>query len=441
MTAAKDSAEVGARGGRAALRERRERIVAEAVPAGEVKRAEPEVEAEFNGAAERVFERAERETRGAKPGAAQAQKAVPRAMLVRASEVTPRRVDWLWPGRIPFGMVTLLDGDPGLGKSTLTLDIVARVTRGDPMPDGGPWGTPRNAIVVMLEDAVDVTIRPRLDAANADTSRVFILTGVRADAEDPDSERPPVLPIDVGVLRDAVLEHGAKIVVIDPLMAYLGGDTDSHKDQDIRRALTPLARLAEDTGCAIVIVRHLRKSGGPALYRGGGSIGIMGSARVALFLARDPADADARILASSKCNIAKDTIPALRWRLVDTESGVARAQWEGAADGITADMLANPSVPSGGESPAEDAAPGQVDRAVDALREMLADGAVSAKVAEREVMAELECSQRTVRRATNKLRVHKAKVTDAHGRVTGWTWALPTWPGGHADTARPESDR
>lgn len=407
---------------------------------GEIRRLQEEgakhdVVCELNAAAEEVL---------ARQGETPTPKRSPKARLVRASEVTARRVEWLWPGRIPFGMLTLLDGDPGLGKSTLTLDLVARVTTGDMMPDGGPWvngGRGRNAIVLMLEDSIDVTIRPRLEAAKADLERVLVMTGVREVEDQPDTERPPVIPVDLAVLREVILEHEACLVVIDPLMAYLGGDTDSHKDQDIRRALTPMARLAEDTGAAIIIVRHLRKTGGPALYRGGGSIGIMGSARTALYLAPDPSDPEARVLAVSKSNIAP-IAPTLRWRhvkvAVPTPTGdaiVSRAQWEGVAEGVTADMLANhaPDSPGKGDDDAEPK-PGQVDLAADALRAMLAEGPVPGAKAEREIVAELECSDRTVRRACKKLGVVKTPHHGKNGRVAGWEWALPDWPGGQVAT-------
>lgn len=440
MTTAKDSAELGATGGAAAMKARRARLekVAER-PLVNVDQGgppadrwgPPDIECELNEAAVLTIAKAQTQ----EPPRS-------RARLVRASEVTPRKADWLWQGRIPFGMVTLVDGDPGLGKSTLTLDLVARVTRGDVMPDGGPWvngGNPCNAIVLMLEDALDVTIRPRLDAAKADPERVFVMTGVRDNDADADTERPPILPADVAMLREAIIEHQARVVIIDPLMAYLGTNTDSHKDQDIRRALTPLARIAEDTNAAIIIVRHLRKSGGPALYRGGGSIGIMGAARTALFLARDPADPNARILAVSKSNIAKDTTPALRWRLVDTDTGVARAQWEGVAEGITADQLANVPVEASKPARDEDDAGQKEKAAIKALRALLADGPVAAKTALDSVMDDTGCSKATVRRARDVIGVIKSAVK-VKGRVTGWTWTLPDEsPGAHARLSAEES--
>ena len=188
---------------------------------------------------------------------------------------------WLWPGRIPFGKITVLDGDPGTGKSLITIDLAARASRGLAMPDdtrsdlGGPCGV----LFLSAEDDPADTIRPRLDAANADVARVRILTGVRVR----NGQRMPTV-LDLHAIEVAVAETAAKFVVIDPLMAHLAA-TDSHRDQDVRGVLAPLAALAARHGVALLVVRHLNKSGrGHPLYRGGGSIGIVGAARSALLV-------------------------------------------------------------------------------------------------------------------------------------------------------------
>ncbi len=205
--------------------------------------------------------------------------------------------------------------------------------------------------------------------------------------------------------------HDAALVIIDPLMAFLGSDTDSHRDQDIRAALRPLAAVAERNGAAIVIVRHLRKQAGPALYRGGGSIGVIGAARSALIVACDPDDDKARLLASSKSNLAAPAA-TLRWHLEDA-GGVARVVWDGEVDGVSADDLAMPPVPA---DKSEDTA---VERAMAALRELLADGPVAAKVAAADVREMTGCSAMTVRRAREQLGVQAVRV------AVGWAWTLP----------------
>ena len=156
------------------------------------------------------------------------------------SGVHARPVEWLWPGWIPLGKLTVLDGDPGVGKSTLLLDLAARLSRDGVMPDGarGPLGA---ALVLSAEDGEEDTIRPRLAAAGAVLERICTLPAVR----DEDGEtRPPEIPLDLPVIDAAVRQFGARLLVIDPLMAYLTG-ADASVDQEVRRALFKLSRLAE----------------------------------------------------------------------------------------------------------------------------------------------------------------------------------------------------
>src|SRR5262249_54251981 len=144
-----------------------------------------------------------------------------------------------------------------------------------------------------------------------------------------DGVRLPVLPFDTAMVRLAIRQMAAKLVVIDPLAAFLGGETNMHKDQDIRRALHPLAVVAQETGAAIIVIRHLNKlAGGNPLYRGGGSIGIIGAARSGLLVAPDPDNPDRRILASSKCNLAKKPA-SLSFDISTASNGALRLGWIG----------------------------------------------------------------------------------------------------------------
>jgi hypothetical protein len=204
---------------------------------------------------------------------------------ISLADVEPQRVEWLWKGRIPLGKLTVIDGDPGTGKSAMVNDIVARISAGRAMPDNSPAEV-GGAVLLNAEDGLSDTVRPRLEAAGADLQRVLAL----ATTPDKDGiERLLSLPEDIPVLRRGVEQVGARLVVVDPLMAFLSGSVDSHRDQDVRRALAPLARLAEETGAAVVAVRHLTKTeGSNPLYRGGGSIGIVGAARSALLVAKAP---------------------------------------------------------------------------------------------------------------------------------------------------------
>lgn len=338
----------------------------------------------------------------------------PTVRTVRVADVEPERVEWLWDGRVPRGMITLVDGDPGLGKSTLTLDLAARVSRGRAMPcDAHDLDrAPAYVILMTAEDHIAATIRPRLEAAGADVTRVHVITAMPRPG---DQDAPPTLaPEDVARLESAIVAHRAALVVIDPLMAYLPGEINSYRDQDVRRVLRPLAAVAERTGAAIVVVRHLRKGDGSALYRGGGSIGIAGAARSVLLVAlapsdgSDAADKGERIVASTKSNLGRAPA-ALRWRLVDSpDHGVARIKWLGVARGVTADQLAAPP-------PTNEDRRGRA-RVVEALRTVLADGPIHVRDAERLVAEMTGASRRTIERARTELGVVPVQVRTPDGR-------------------------
>ncbi|MEQ8717165.1 MAG: AAA family ATPase [Acidimicrobiales bacterium] len=289
------------------------------------------------------------------------------ASVIRLGDVEPEVVRWMWPGRMPFGKLTMLDGDPGVGKSTLALDIAARVTTGGVMPGCGVDGRRQPAAVVLLsaEDGVADTIRPRVDAAGGDPDLVYVVEAVRG--ESPDSLTELSLPVHVEQVRAVVDEVGAVLVIIDVLNAYLHTTLDVHKDQAVRAGLRPLADMAAATGAAVLALRHLNKSGGPkALYRGGGSIGIAGAARSVLVAGDHPDDAGLRVLASVKSNLAERP-PALGYRLVPVdEHGCSRIEWAGAVD-LDADALMGGS---------DDVPAREVD---EFLRAELAEGAVPAK--------------------------------------------------------------
>jgi hypothetical protein len=212
-----------------------------------------------------------------------------------AEEIELKPTDWLWPERVPMNAITVLAGDPGLGKSLLTINVVAKLTRGE------FGGQPGDAIMLTAEDPLAQTVRPRLEAARADIARVHFGAICRDGFET-----PILLPDDVQALRGLVLDREAGLVVIDPLMAHLGGMINSWKDQMIRQALAPLHAMAEETGAAVLVVAHLNKGQGTdPLQRLGGSIGIPAAARSVLLLGRDPDEPDGnrRVLAHAKSNL------------------------------------------------------------------------------------------------------------------------------------------
>jgi RecA-family ATPase len=209
-----------------------------------------------------------------------------KAVIVCLADVKSRAVRWIDPGRIPLGKHTSLIGDPGVGKSGIALDYAARVSTGREMPDGSHgdlYGKPAGVVILSAEDDPADTIRPRLEAMGGDLSRIVLLPGVTTE----DGERMPNLH-DVPAIKQAVRRVQAKLVIVDPLMAYLPGGTDSYKDQAVRHALAPLCKLARQRGVALLVVAHLNKNVEQvkAIYRAGGSIGIAGNARSVLLAAK-----------------------------------------------------------------------------------------------------------------------------------------------------------
>jgi AAA domain-containing protein len=333
------------------------------------------------------------------------------AVTALLSDITPQAVSWLWPARIPLGKLTLLEGDPGLGKSTLALDLAARVSCGAVMPDGVPGlGAPSGVVVLTAEDGLADTVAPRLEAAGADRERIVALCGVRVD----DYERPPMLPEDLPGVRAAIEQVVARLVIIDPLVAFFGSSVDSWRDQDVRRALHPLAQLAEECDVAILALRHLTKGGGPqAIYRGGGSIGIVGAARSALLVARDPEDDGVRVLASVKCNLAPEP-PSLTFRLESAPGSVARIVWGGSSPHRADALVA---------VPADEGERSSIDEAIGFLREELSATPQKSRELER-AARRLGISDRTLERARARLGVRPQKVGGE------WWVSLPSGNGG-----------
>jgi hypothetical protein len=219
-------------------------------------------------------------------------------------------------------------------------DLAARITIGKAMPDGSGGGDPGAVVLVSAEDGLADTVRPRLELAGADLALVTVVEHL----ELPDGRTVPLeLPGDLEALEAVVRDVRARLVTIDPLMAFLAGSVNASRDQDVRRALHPVTELAERTGAAFLVVRHLRKAATEtAVQRGGGSIGIIGAARVGLMVAPDPADSDRRILAVTKSNLGPIP-PAMAYRLLpDDPLGVAAVVWEGQTDHRADDLLGAP---------------------------------------------------------------------------------------------------
>jgi RecA-family ATPase len=174
--------------------------------------------------------------------------------VVALSQIAPEPLRWLSPGRLAAGKITLLDGDPGLGKSTLLCEFAARISRGDPLP-GGDAAPPRPVVLMSAEDDPYDTIRPRIDAAGGDPRRVIAFATLPNDAS---SETLGAIPDHLYVIEEIITRTRAALLIIDPLVAFLARGHNANSDQGVRRAFHALKGLAERTGVAIVAVRHLK---------------------------------------------------------------------------------------------------------------------------------------------------------------------------------------
>ncbi len=329
----------------------------------------------------------------------------PEIFIRRLSEVQAKPVEWLWPGYLPLGALCLFDGDPCNGKSFLTQNLAAKVSAGGIFPTG-ERATPGGVVLLSYEDDPGVTIRPRLETMLADLNRIVLLEGLKDD-------KGPRLPHigDIPAIREAVEDIRARLVIIDPLMAALPGGVDSHSDQNIRSVLAPLSKLAQETSATVLVVRHLNKSGsGNALYRGGGSIGIVAAARAAFLVAKDPEDEERRVLAVTKMNIAPEP-SSLAYRISVNAEGNPFLSWEGESDLTARDLLTPEDKPRN--------APKR-DLARKFLEDRLKNGPVASETILQESL-ERNISQETLKRVKKEMGILSHREGGSDGE---WFWSL-----------------
>ncbi|HEV2550793.1 MAG TPA: AAA family ATPase, partial [Stellaceae bacterium] len=327
------------------------------------------------------------------------------------ADVEARPIEWLWSGRIARGKLTLLAGNPDLGKSQIAIDVSARLSCGAGWPDGGT-ATACSTLMLSAEDAVEDTIRPRFEAAKADLKRIHVVTMV---IEKNGARRSFNLQEDIDRLREKISAIGdVALVVIDPITSYMGAKIDSHRTTDVRGVLEPFAALADETKVAVLGITHPPKAAqSNALHAFTGSLAYVAAARLA-FLAIEEADTDRRLLLPVKNNIGARA-PGLGYRLEQTivSNGIvaSRVCWDSGPVTTTANEAMR-------MTSSEDRA-ARAD-AKELLREQLADGPKAATDIE-SAAKDLGISDRTLRRARKDLGV----ISKKDGYAGGWSWSLP----------------
>jgi RecA-family ATPase len=311
--------------------------------------------------------------------------------LINMEDVAVKEVNWLWKPYIPYGKITIIQGDPGEGKTTMILAIAAAITAGDKLPLRNKPIDTSNVIYQTAEDGLGDTIKPRLIASGADCSKIVVI-------DESDEE----LTLNDERIEKAIIETSAKLLILDPLQAYLGAKVDMHRANEIRPIFKSLAGVAERTCCAIVIIGHMNKSGGSkGMYRGLGSIDISAAARSILLVGRVKEEPNIRVMAQIKSSLASEG-KSIAFEL-DENSGF---HWIGEYE-IDIDVLLQ------GSSTTESV----LKRAEKLIRDILTDGAKESGYIY-EKAKEKRISQRTLKTAKKNLEVKSIKTKE------GWKWHL-----------------
>lgn len=333
------------------------------------------------------------------------------------ADIKLRAVTWLWPDRVPLGKLTTIVGDPGVGKTLLALDLVARVTSGREFSDGAP-GTEGAVLFVSAEDDPADTLKPRLVAMGADVERVHFFTGATRWDTTAGKDAAAVFTLaDVEALENAIEKIGDVVAVIfDPAAAFVGHRVDTHRNAPVRTLLAPVVELAARRKFALIFIDHLNKqSSNAALYRAGGSIAWVAAARAVWLVGCDPEDEGRRLFLRLKGNLARDP-GGLAFRLKEKRlrslggTPVPSVAWDSKPVLVTAaEALGDPR--TGPQTKGE--------AAVEWLRERLSQGPVAAG----EALEDAEAAgfkHDAIFRARKTLGVRSSK----DGRKN-WVWALP----------------
>lgn len=214
--------------------------------------------------------------------------------MIRMSEVQSQEIEWLWYPFIPYGKLTIIQGDPGDGKTTMVLNLAAKLSKGEALDENMKVTEPVNVIYQTAEDGLADTVKPRLELAGADCERIIVI-----------DESDKSLSMVDERLEQAIVRTGARLLILDPIQAYLGGGMDMNRANEARDMTKKLGALAEKTKCAIILIGHMNKaSGNKAAYQGMGSIDFFAVARSVLLVGRVEGESNTRAVVQIKNNLA-----------------------------------------------------------------------------------------------------------------------------------------
>ena len=320
--------------------------------------------------------------------------------LIHMEDVVSKEVEWLWYPYIPYGKITIVEGDPGEGKTTLVLKLAAALSRGLPLPcDDDKEYEPIHIIYQTAEDGIEDTIKPRLEKAGADCSMIRVI-------DETDKE----LSMTDDRLEQAIVETGARLVILDPIQAYIGAKIDMHRANEIRPVLKHLGMIAEKYNCSIVLIGHMNKAAGSkSTYRGLGSIDIQATARSVLLVARLRDKSNIRIMAHDKSSLAP-TGDSIGFEMTEDSGMICIGPYD-----ITIDELL-----SGNEGRGKK----KLDIAENFIKEYFGS---SKEIISNDILQ--EAARRGIKRNTLLSAKKKLGITSGKGKAEDgtsyWTWLLP----------------